>query len=148
MYRTTQRRHFERDHHLALCLVKAEIERGSLAAVGFAQERNARIAAEESELPPGVLNVLLGGHGDVGEVLCTHPMVDQVTFTGSTTTGKRIMASAASTLKRLTLELGGKSANVIFEDADVEAASKAAASSTTGASAFEICCSVVPCEFR
>jgi aldehyde dehydrogenase (NAD+) len=82
----------------------------------------ARIAAEESELPPGVLNVLLGGHGDVGEVLCTHPMVDQVTFTGSTATGKRIMASAASTLKRLTLELGGKSANVIFADADLDRA--------------------------
>jgi acyl-CoA reductase-like NAD-dependent aldehyde dehydrogenase len=55
-------------------------------------------------------------------VLCTHPMVDQVTFTGSTATGKRIMAGAAPTLKRLTLELGGKSANVIFADADLDRA--------------------------
>jgi aldehyde dehydrogenase (NAD+) len=82
----------------------------------------ARIVAEETEIPAGVLNVLMGGCGDVGEVLCSHPMVDQVSFTGSTTTGRRIMAAAAPTIKRLTLELGGKSANVIFADADLDRA--------------------------
>ena len=82
----------------------------------------ARIADEETDLPPGVLNVLLGGAGDVGEVLSSHPLVDQITFTGSTQTGRRIMANAAATLKRCTLELGGKSANVIFADADLDKA--------------------------
>jgi len=82
----------------------------------------ARIVHEESDLPPGVLNVLLGGLGDVGELLATHPMIDGVTFTGSTQTGRIIMQSAAGTIKRVTLELGGKSANVIFADAKLDAA--------------------------
>ena len=82
----------------------------------------ARIADEETDLPPGVLNVLLGARAGVGEVLTTHPMVDQVTFTGSTQTGRRIIANAATTVKRVTLELGGKSANVIFADADLDRA--------------------------
>ena len=82
----------------------------------------ARIVAEETELPPGVLNILLGGHGDVGGLLSSHPMVDQVTFTGSTGTGRRIMAAAAATIKRVTLELGGKNANIIFADADLDRA--------------------------
>ena len=82
----------------------------------------ARIADEETDLPKGVLNILLGGMGDVGEVLASHPMVDQVTFTGSTQTGRRIMASAAQTIKKVTLELGGKSANIIFADADLDKA--------------------------
>jgi aldehyde dehydrogenase (NAD+) len=82
----------------------------------------ARIAHDETELPPGVLNVLLGAHGDVGEMLSAHPLVDQVTFTGSTQTGRRIMAAAAATVKRVTLELGGKNANIIFADADLDRA--------------------------
>jgi aldehyde dehydrogenase (NAD+) len=82
----------------------------------------ARIADEETELPPGVLNVLLGAGGDVGALLSEHPLVDQVTFTGSTQTGRRIMAAAAATVKRVTLELGGKNANVIFADADLDRA--------------------------
>lgn len=82
----------------------------------------AKIAHEESELPPGVLNILLGGLGDVGELLSTHEDIDGVTFTGRTQTGRRIMKSAADTVKRVTLELGGKSANVIFADADLDAA--------------------------
>jgi aldehyde dehydrogenase (NAD+) len=80
----------------------------------------ARIALEYTDLPPGVLNVLLGGKGDVGEMMSSHPMVDQVSFTGSTHTGRRIMASASQTIKRVTLELGGKSANIVFADADLE----------------------------
>jgi aldehyde dehydrogenase (NAD+) len=82
----------------------------------------AQIVKEESDLPDGVLNVLLGGLGDVGEMMSSHPMVDGVTFTGSTQTGRRIMANAAATVKRVTLELGGKSANVIFADADLDKA--------------------------
>jgi aldehyde dehydrogenase (NAD+) len=82
----------------------------------------AKVVHEESDLPNGVLNVLLGGLGDVGELMSTHPMVDGVTFTGSTATGRRIMANAAATVKRVTLELGGKSANIIFADADLDKA--------------------------
>jgi aldehyde dehydrogenase (NAD+) len=84
--------------------------------------RIAQIIAEETEIPPGVFNLLVGGKGDVGEILCSHPAVDQVTFTGSTTTGKRVMRAASETIKRVTLELGGKSANIIFADADLDRA--------------------------
>ncbi len=72
-------------------------------------------AAEEAELPPGVLNVITG-HGEVGDELTGNPMVDMITFTGSTATGRRIMARAAETIKRLQLELGGKSAQVVLDD--------------------------------
>ena len=82
----------------------------------------ARILDEETDLPKGAFNLLLGGRADVGEILASHPGVDQVTFTGSTQTGRRVMASAAGTLKRVTLELGGKSANIIFADADLDLA--------------------------
>jgi aldehyde dehydrogenase (NAD+) len=84
--------------------------------------RIAQIIAEETEIPPGVFNLLLGGKGDVGEILCSHPAVDQVTFTGSTVTGRRVMRAASETVKRVTLELGGKSANIIFADADLDRA--------------------------
>jgi acyl-CoA reductase-like NAD-dependent aldehyde dehydrogenase len=72
-------------------------------------------AAEEAGIPKGVLNVITG-HGDVGDELTTNPMVDMVAFTGSTATGRRIMANGAQTMKRLQLELGGKSAQVLLED--------------------------------
>jgi aldehyde dehydrogenase (NAD+) len=84
--------------------------------------RIAQIIAEETEIPPGVFNLLLGGKGDVGEILCSHPAVDQVTFTGSTITGRRVMRAASETVKRVTLELGGKSANIIFADANLDLA--------------------------
>ncbi len=72
-------------------------------------------AAEEAGLPPGVLNVITGG-AEVGDELTGSPMVDMVTFTGSTATGRRIMANAANTIKKLQLELGGKSAQVVLDD--------------------------------
>jgi aldehyde dehydrogenase (NAD+) len=72
-------------------------------------------AAEAAGLPPGVINVITG-HGEVGEELTSHPMVDMVAFTGSTATGKRILQSAAGTVKRVQLELGGKSAQVLLDD--------------------------------
>src|SRR6201747_2463744 len=84
--------------------------------------------ALEAGLPPGVLNIVTGPGRVVGEALVNHPDVDKVTFTGSPGVGRGILRGAAGNFKRVSLELGGKSANVIFDDADVEAASKAAAS--------------------
>ncbi len=85
--------------------------------------------ALEAGLPPGVLNVLPGPGRVVGEALVTHPGVDKITFTGSTEVGKHIMKLAADTVKKITLELGGKSPNIVFADADLDAAVRGA---TTG----------------
>jgi len=76
---------------------------------------------QQAGLPPGVVNVLTGA-GDTGAALVSHPGVDKVAFTGSTEVGKQISRSVAGTGKRLTLELGGKAANVVFDDAPVEQA--------------------------
>ncbi|WP_243355685.1 aldehyde dehydrogenase family protein [Bacillus litorisediminis] len=76
----------------------------------------------EAGVPEGVVNVLPGSGSKIGNYLVEHPKVDKVAFTGSTPIGKDIMAKASQTLKRVTLELGGKSPSLIFEDADVEAA--------------------------
>ncbi len=81
----------------------------------------ARTAAE-CGLPDGVLNVVPGPGATVGEELCTHPMVDKVAFTGSTATGRHVMKLAADTVKKVTLELGGKSPTIICDDADLEIA--------------------------
>ena len=78
--------------------------------------------------PPGVLNVVPGFGKAAGAALVEHPDVDKITFTGSPAVGRQILRGAAGNLKRVTLELGGKSANIIFPDADLEAAVKAAAS--------------------
>ena len=77
-------------------------------------------------LPPGVFTVVPGKGSVVGERFVTHPLVRKVCFTGSTAVGKRIMAGCAEQVKRVTLELGGKSANVVFADADLAAAAAAA----------------------
>lgn len=71
-------------------------------------------------VPPGVLNVL-GDAGDLGPYVSAHPDVDKISFTGSTRTGRAVMASAADTLKRLTLELGGNDAAIVLDDVDIEA---------------------------
>jgi acyl-CoA reductase-like NAD-dependent aldehyde dehydrogenase len=84
--------------------------------------------ALEAGFPPGVLNVMPGFGKTAGQALVDHPDVDKVTFTGSPGVGREILRSAAGNLKRVTLELGGKSANVIFPDADLDAAVKAAGS--------------------
>ncbi|QXI30922.1 aldehyde dehydrogenase family protein [Pseudomonas vanderleydeniana] len=81
----------------------------------------ARLAAEAG-LPAGVLNVVTGTGSQVGERLTRHPEVSTVSFTGSTRVGKQIAASAATDLTRVALELGGKAANVVFADADLDAA--------------------------
>src|SRR5206468_8495587 len=75
-------------------------------------------AAEEAEIPPGVVNVIGGGGVEVGEELVSNPMVDMVSFTGSVPAGRRVGALAAQTIKKVQLELGGKSAAIALEDAD------------------------------
>jgi aldehyde dehydrogenase (NAD+) len=82
--------------------------------------------ALEAGLPPGVLNVLTGPGGVLGQALVEHPGIDKIAFTGDTATGKSIMRSAADTLKKITLELGGKSPNIVFADADLDAALRGA----------------------
>lgn len=79
-------------------------------------------AAHEVGLPPGVLNIIVGPGAVVGEALVTDPRVDMVSFTGSTRAGSRVMELAARSVTRVALELGGKSANVLLEDADLDAA--------------------------
>ena len=81
---------------------------------------------QEAGLPDGVLNVLPGKGSVVGQALVDHPDVDKITFTGSTLVGKQIMKSAANSMKKLTMELGGKSPNIVFEDANIDAALKGA----------------------
>ena len=82
--------------------------------------------ALEAGLPEGVLNVLAGKGSVVGQRLVEHPDVAKIGFTGSTEVGRQVMAGAAATIKRVTLELGGKSANVVFGDADLERAAAGA----------------------
>ncbi|HEX3395589.1 MAG TPA: aldehyde dehydrogenase family protein [Steroidobacteraceae bacterium] len=82
----------------------------------------------EAGLPPGALNVVCGKGSVVGEALVRHPDVDKVTFTGSPKVGRGIMQGAASNFKKVTLELGGKSANLIFADANLDRAVRAASS--------------------
>jgi aldehyde dehydrogenase (NAD+) len=84
--------------------------------------------AEEAGLPPGVLNVVPGFGQTAGAALVRHPEVDKIAFTGSTEVGKVIQREAAGTLKRVSLELGGKSPNIVLADADLEAAVRGAAS--------------------
>jgi acyl-CoA reductase-like NAD-dependent aldehyde dehydrogenase len=95
--------------------------------------------ALDAGFPEGVLNVVVGPGRTVGERITQHPDVAKVAFTGSTAVGRRIQALAAETIKRVTLELGGKSANVIFADADLERAARAAPSAVFG-NAGQDCC--------
>jgi aldehyde dehydrogenase (NAD+) len=88
----------------------------------------AEVAADVG-LPPGVLNVITGPGSTVGQMLVEHAGIDKIAFTGDTATGKSIMRSAADTLKKITLELGGKSPNIVLPDADLDAALRGA---TTG----------------
>lgn len=79
--------------------------------------------ASEAGLPPGVFNVVHGfGAGGAGEALTRHPLINRISFTGETSTGKAIMVAAADTLKKVSFELGGKGANIIFADADLDEA--------------------------
>jgi acyl-CoA reductase-like NAD-dependent aldehyde dehydrogenase len=95
--------------------------------------------ARDVGIPEGVVNVVVGPGSEVGQRLAEHPDVAKVAFTGSTEVGRRIMAGAAETIKRVTLELGGKSASIVFADADLE---KAAAAAPAGVfdNAGQDCC--------
>jgi len=81
--------------------------------------------AIEAGVPPCVLNILTGGP-ETGKAIVRHPGIDKIAFTGSTAVGKEIMRSSADTLKRVTLELGGKSPNIVFADSDIDSAVKGA----------------------
>ncbi|MCZ6759712.1 MAG: aldehyde dehydrogenase family protein [Gemmatimonadetes bacterium] len=91
-----------------------------LTALAMAEVMN------DAGFPPGAFNVITGGGSTVGSALVKHPGVDKISFTGSTEVGKGLMRDAADTLKRVTLELGGKSPNIVFEDADIKAATRGA----------------------
>jgi acyl-CoA reductase-like NAD-dependent aldehyde dehydrogenase len=95
--------------------------------------------ALEAGLPEGVVNVLVGPGSTAGARLVEHPDVAKIAFTGSTEVGRRIAAGAAATIKRVTLELGGKSANIVFADADIAAAAAAAPGAVFG-NAGQDCC--------
>ena len=90
--------------------------------------------AIEAGIPPGVFNVVQGVGESVGAALVAHPGVDAITFTGSNATGRAIQAGASERVKRVSLELGGKSPSIIFGDADLEAATAAAMMGVWGAS--------------
>lgn len=104
-----------------------------LTALRFAE------IAIEAGIPAGVVNVVVGPGRTCGARLVEHPDVAKIAFTGSTEVGRQIAAGAAQTIKRVTLELGGKSANVIFADADLEAAAAAAPMAVFG-NAGQDCC--------
>jgi betaine-aldehyde dehydrogenase len=95
--------------------------------------------ALEAGLPPGVLNVVPGPGAKIGQQMAAHPDIAKIAFTGETETGRRIMATAAETIKRISLELGGKSPNIVFADVDVEEAARHACSSVF-ANAGQDCC--------
>ncbi len=104
-----------------------------LTALRFAE------LAREAGLPDGVVNVVVGPGRTCGQRLVEHPDVAKIAFTGSTEVGRSIAAGAAASIKRVTLELGGKSANIIFADADLEAAAAAAPLAVFG-NAGQDCC--------
>jgi aldehyde dehydrogenase (NAD+) len=78
-----------------------------------------RLVAEKTDIPPGVVNVVASSDHDAGEIMTSDPRVDLVTFTGSTATGRRVMECASGTVKKVFLELGGKSAHIVLDDADL-----------------------------
>jgi len=88
----------------------------SLTALELAQ------LMEETDIPPGVVNVVTGPGSEIGRALATSPQVDKIALTGSTNTGREVMGLAASNMKKITLELGGKSPTIVLKDADLEAA--------------------------
>jgi acyl-CoA reductase-like NAD-dependent aldehyde dehydrogenase len=102
------------------CVVKPP-ELTSLTALRFGE------LAQEVGIPPGVINIVTGLGSEAGQALAEHPDVDKISFTGSTATGRRLIAAAGGNFKRLTLELGGKSPLIIMDDADLERAVPGAA---------------------
>lgn len=111
--------------YLNICKVSAALAAGCTVVLKPAPDTPwcglalGELALQNTDLPPGVLNVVSTSDNAVAEILATHRDVDAVTLTGSTRTGRKVMAAAAGTLKRVTLELGGKSAAVLLDDADL-----------------------------
>jgi aldehyde dehydrogenase (NAD+) len=114
-------------------LVLKPAEEASLTALRLGE------LIQELDLPPGVVNVVTGYGETAGAALAAHPGVDKIAFTGSTETGRLIVHAAAGNLKRVSLELGGKSPNIVFADADLEAAATGAASAIF-ANTGQVCC--------
>ncbi len=112
-------------------LVMKPAEQTPLSALRFGE------LCLEAGVPPGVINIVTG-LGDAGAALSTHPDIDKIAFTGSTGVGQKILHAAAATMKRVTVELGGKSPNIVFADADLEKAVPAAAIAAF-ANAGQIC---------
>ena len=115
------------------CVVLKPAEQTPLTAIRLAE------LALEAGVPEGVFTVITGPGSKVGEALITHPLVRKLAFTGSTEVGVRVMQLAADDIKRVSLELGGKSANIVFEDCDFDRAIKSAVSSSLG-NAGQDCC--------
>jgi len=86
----------------------------------------------EAGVPEGVVSVLPGPGGEIGEYLAAHPLIDKIAFTGETITGARILRAASDTIKKVSLELGGKSPNIVFADADLKKAAAAAVPAAFG----------------
>jgi aldehyde dehydrogenase (NAD+) len=113
--------------YLNLCKVSAALAAGCTVVLKPAPDTPwsatllGEFIAEHTDIPAGVVNVVTTTDTAVAASLVTHPEVDAVTFTGSTATGRKIMAAAAGTVKRVTLELGGKSAAIVLDDADLTA---------------------------
>jgi betaine-aldehyde dehydrogenase len=102
------------------CVLLKPAQQSPLGAIALGR------LALEAGLPPGVLQVLCGTGSAIGDALVKHPLVRKISFTGSTEIGRRVMEAAAQDFKRVSLELGGKSPNVVFADADLEKAADSA----------------------
>src|SRR5262245_40075515 len=115
------------------CVVVKPAEEAACSCLAFAS------CFEEAGFPPGVVNVVTGVGEEAGDALVRHPDVGKITFTGETATARTITARSAETLKRLAFELGGKSANIVFADADLEAAARGAVSAVFTGGAGQTC---------
>src|SRR5207302_6929423 len=103
------------------CLILKPAEQTPLTALRLGE------LAMEVGFPPGVINIITGfGPNSAGEAIATHMNIDKVAFTGEDKTGKEIVKASTSNLKRVSLELGGKAPNIVFADADIDAAVKGA----------------------
>lgn len=98
-----------------------------------------RIIAEETEFPPGIVNVVPSCDPSVGELLSTDPRIDMINFTGSTVTGRRVMAMAAGTVKNVVLELGGKSTQIVLDDVEDIAAVAARTAACVCMNSGQVC---------
>ncbi len=94
---------------------------------------------DETDLPAGVVNVVTGRGSEIGRALSSNPQVDKIALTGSTETGREIMGHASSRIKKITLELGGKSPTIVLKDADLEAAAQWDTGSNLSQSGPDVC---------